>query len=190
MLLDYFKQFMSIRHQRKCKIVQLLLILTLVYLISSHIVSYNRELQKQKGSTSTAVDHKQIEISKLKATELQNLIESNKKLHEQSQYEQLKLFKSAKIIDNKNLEFFKQIQRRRYNVNCRSIVEWNETEVRTAKRLLYQIGNDQNGNYHVPLLPDENFIFEEPLCNYYRYYWMILTRIIFLIKLNYVKQKK
>lgn len=110
------------------------------------------------------------EIDKLKEIELQNLFENNRKLKEQRDLEQLKVFNEAKVIDDKNLEFFKLIQRRRYSeIDCRLVIEWDESEIRKAKRLLYQLKN--HGNFYrkdIPLLLDSNFIFDRSMCRYYR----------------------
>lgn len=110
------------------------------------------------------------EIDKLKEVELQNQLESNRKLKEQRNLEQLKVFNEAKVIDDKNLEFFKLIQRRKYSeIDCRLVIEWDENEIRKAKRLLYQLKN--HGNMYrkdIPLLLDSNFIFDRSMCRYYR----------------------
>lgn len=91
-------------------------------------------------------------------------------------------FELSKILDSKSLEFFKQVQRRPYDVNCRNLIEWNEDEVRKAKRILFKLNNlnsgaarknisvdpDVNELFSIPLLGDENFIFPESKCRLFR----------------------
>lgn len=84
-------------------------------------------------------------------------------------------------MDAKTLEFYKQVQRHSYDVNCRNLIEWNEEEVRKAKRILFKLNNlnlnrpranlieDENQHlYSIPLLSDENFRFPESKCRLYR----------------------
>lgn len=91
-------------------------------------------------------------------------------------------FELAKIIDGKSLEFLKQIERRPYDVNCRSLIEWDEAEVRRAKRILYKLRNlnrlknnpdnsqmlDTEPDQLIPLVNDENFIFPDSKCALFR----------------------
>ena len=78
--------------------------------------------------------------------------------------DQAKHFESAKIIDTNTLAFFQRIQRKPFDVNCRYVVEWDEAEMRNAKRALYQwrlTGGDHQ-------LPDSNFIFNKSYCSMFR----------------------
>jgi beta-1,3-galactosyl-O-glycosyl-glycoprotein beta-1,6-N-acetylglucosaminyltransferase len=82
-------------------------------------------------------------------------------------------------MDTKTLEFYKQIQRRPYDVNCRKLIEWNEDEVRKAKRILFKLHNlnsatnnkndlDHTELYSIPLLSDDNFRFPDTKCRLFR----------------------
>jgi hypothetical protein len=86
-------------------------------------------------------------------------------------------FELAKIIDSNSLEFFKKVQRRDYDVNCQSLIEWNEDEHRKAKRILYKLKNlnydldskkYKNDNKIIPLLPDSNFVFDKSMCSLFK----------------------
>lgn len=128
----------------------------------------NHSMKQEKDSLGSDMINSD-EPNFLKEIEEKNILEANKKLYAQSRQEQLKMFKSAKVIDNNSLSFYKQIQRRKYNVDCRSIVEWDVSEMRQAKRELFRIRkNSELRNQFVPLIPDSNFIFEKSMCEYYR----------------------
>lgn len=82
-------------------------------------------------------------------------------------------FELSKILNPKSLDFFKQIQRRPYDINCQNLIEWNEDEVRKAKRILFKLNNlNSNGrktsNNKIALLSDENFLFPESKCRLFR----------------------
>lgn len=87
-------------------------------------------------------------------------------------------FQLAKIIDRKTLEFFKKIQRISYDVNCQNLIEWDETEVRKAKRILFKLKNlnnqylkslnDRQNLGFIPTLPEENFLFDNSMCKLFR----------------------
>ena len=68
------------------------------------------------------------------------------------------------------MEFFKKVQRQNYAINCQNLIEWDEDEVRKAKRLLHKL-KTQSGekNSEVATLPDTNYIFEESRCELYRH---------------------
>ena len=72
---------------------------------------------------------------------------------------------------NEALEFVNKVQRPKYDVNCKQILEFNETEIQIAKRILSQLKIKSNisGNYdYIPALPDSNFIFDKSMCNVYK----------------------
>ncbi|RNA41305.1 beta-1-3-galactosyl-O-glycosyl-glyco beta-1-6-N-acetylglucosaminyltransferase 3-like, partial [Brachionus plicatilis] len=87
-------------------------------------------------------------------------------------------FQLAKVIDRKTLEFFKKIQRINYDVNCQSLIEWDETEVRKAKRILFKLKNLNNQHLSslnarqnlgfIPPLAEENFLFDQSMCKLFR----------------------
>lgn len=91
----------------------------------------------------------------------------------------------SKNMDAKSLEFYKQIQRRPYDVNCRNLIEWNEDEVRKAKRILFKLNNlnsnragagrrigqiapENELSNSIPLLSDENYRFPASKCRLFR----------------------
>jgi len=86
----------------------------------------------------------------------------------------------AKIIDSKTLEFFKQIQRPKYEINCQRLIEWDESESQKTKRLLYKLRSadhesiNSNNNVlddfskKIPLLDDSNFIFDKSKCSLFK----------------------
>ena len=88
-------------------------------------------------------------------------------LSDLDQWKQLEGFKKAKIIDENNLKFFRRVQRQKYNVNCHGLLEWNEQDIRNTKRQLFQIKSSSISD-SVPLLQDENFIFDKSMCKYYK----------------------
>ncbi len=92
---------------------------------------------------------KQAELDRLLAAQQQQLVE----------------FKPARVIDEASLAFFRRVQRRRYALDWRAVVEWNETAVHTAQRLLYQLKAEDKA---VPLLPEANFVFPASMCAYFR----------------------
>ena len=80
-------------------------------------------------------------------------------------------FELSKILDSKSLEFLKQVQRRPYDVNCQKLIEWDEEEVRKAKRILFKLSNlntDNKKTSKIPLLSDDNFRFPESKCKLFR----------------------
>lgn len=85
-------------------------------------------------------------------------------------------FEMAKIIDHRSLEFFKKIQRPTYDVNCKLLIEWDEDEIRKAKRILFKLRNlnndpdnsEKSGTSLIPSLSDSNFIFDESMCPLFR----------------------
>lgn len=87
-------------------------------------------------------------------------------------------FELAKVIDRKTLEFFKKVQRITYDVNCQNLIEWDETEVRKAKRILFKLKNlnnqhlsslnDRQNLGFIPTLPEENFVFDKSMCKLFR----------------------
>ena len=81
--------------------------------------------------------------------------------------DQAKHFESAKIIDSNTLDFFQRIQRKPFDVNCRYVVEWDESEMRNAKRALYQWRSSQQTGRD-DQLPDSNFIFNNSYCSMFR----------------------
>ena len=72
-----------------------------------------------------------------------------------------------KIIDSKSLDFYNKIQRRSYDVNCKSLIEWDEAETQKAKRILHKL-RPNNNNKLIPLLSDSNFIFNESQCELFK----------------------
>ncbi|CAF0812376.1 unnamed protein product [Brachionus calyciflorus] len=87
-------------------------------------------------------------------------------------------FKDPKYIDRKSLEFFERIQRITYEVNCQSLIEWDEFEVRKAKRILFKLKNLNNEHLTkindvqklglIPTLPNENYVFDKSMCKLFR----------------------
>jgi hypothetical protein len=113
-------------------------------------------------------------------------VNSNNRLDLRHNLNKKNEFELAKIIDGKSLEFLKQIERRPYDVNCQHLIEWNEDEVRRAKRILFKLKNLNNNNPNlemldnlgaikrdesasaIPLIDDENFIFPGAQCRLFR----------------------
>lgn len=77
------------------------------------------------------------------------------------------------IKNEKSINFSKKIQREVYTINCQSIIEWDENEIRNAKRLLFKLKGSQDAknsveNNHIALLPDSNYIFDQSMCSLFR----------------------
>lgn len=154
--------------RKKKQLTYLLGIMLLLFVMIMRKNEKNHSMKQENDSLGSDLINRD-EPNFLKEIEEKNILEANKKLYAQSRQEQLKMFKSAKVIDNNSLSFYKQIQRRKYNVDCRSIVEWDVSEMRQAKRELFRIRkNSELRNQFVPLIPDSNFIFEKSMCEYYR----------------------
>ena len=78
----------------------------------------------------------------------------------------------TQIFDNE-LDFLNKIQRKKYDINCQLITEWDENEINNAKRLLYKLKNSsynqnlKDSNYFS--IADSNFAFEPLRCESFRY---------------------
>ncbi len=140
---------------------KVLMILMLVFFMALLIFDSRSDYyQSERSKISPDKDIHRLELIKQK-----NKVKDTKKFNEK-----LKVFNKAKVIDEKNLEFFKLIQRHKYEIDCKSIMEWDEAEARKAKRLLYQLRINNGIDYRnaIPLLPDSNFIFDRSVCSYFR----------------------
>ena len=75
--------------------------------------------------------------------------------------------KSRSVDNNETTALIRQVKRPDYGVNCRLLIEWDENEHRRAKLLLRNLTHIKP-HKHVPLLPDQNFVFESKHCNIFR----------------------
>ncbi len=114
-------------------------------------------------------------------SELDKLISTN---HHHVEQRQITEFQSASVLDESSLAFFQRIQRHKYNLDCRSVVEWNETELNSAKRLLYQLKSEVS-NQQVPVLPNSNFEFPNSKCDYFKKIRGYNTRPVSEFELNF-----
>jgi hypothetical protein len=71
-----------------------------------------------------------------------------------------------KTQKNDSLNKFKsKIVRKNYDVNCQSIFELNVDEIKKAKQTLNKLKTESN---LIPLIKDENFIFNKSMCYLYK----------------------
>ena len=84
-------------------------------------------------------------------------------------------FAQAKIIDSNLLDFFKSIQRDNYDVSCQKLIEWDESETRKAKRIIFKLRSlnsigisDSSSLNSIATLPDSNFIFNKSMCTLFK----------------------
>lgn len=83
-------------------------------------------------------------------------------------------FLKSKIEPDYNLEsidevnsFLNKVQRNQYNINCQSIIEWDENEIRNAKKILYKLKSEENIT-KIDLIPDFNYVFDKSMCNLFK----------------------
>lgn len=159
MTVKHPKMFKRLDLRKNWLMFQVLIWSTIIFLL--YISSKQTPESNYLRSHSVApIDPKQNEIFEK--------FELKRKLDEWDQSKQLEIFKSAKIIDENNLKFFQMVQREKYKVKCNNLFEWDEEEIRKTKRELFRVKSQAVNDESVPLLQDENFIFDKSMCNYYK----------------------